>query len=144
MSRKGAAMNRIYVEHWQHECCGDPFAVGDEVVWPLRYDHDRDRLSRWLGPAVAATVDAHVDRHTETAAMTRLRVAAIEAVFCRHEPTPDDPGGNSHSPVAGSWTSRRLHAVAGRSERLPGFEWVGYVVEVHDAGSGPAQRHTGR
>ena len=128
-------MPTVYVEHWQHECCGAPFAVGDEVVWPLRYDHDRERLRRRLGPAVAATISACVDRHTETADMTRLRVAAIEAVFCEYEPTPDDPEGSSHGPVAGSWTSRRLDAVVGSSEHLPGLEWGGYVVEVHHAGS---------
>ena len=129
-------MDTVYVEHWQHECCGAAFAVGDDVLWPLRDDHDRGRLGRWLGPAVAATVDASVDRHTEDAAMTRLRVIAIEAVFCEYEPTPDDPEGSSHGPVAGSWTGRRLDAVAGRSERLPGLEWVGYVVQVQGDAAG--------
>jgi hypothetical protein len=25
----------IFVEGWQHECCGEPFAVGDRVRWDL-------------------------------------------------------------------------------------------------------------
>jgi len=25
----------VYVDGWQLECCGDPFAVGDEVEWTL-------------------------------------------------------------------------------------------------------------
>jgi len=54
MSGKAPAVDTVYVEHWQHECCGAGFAVGDEVSWPLRYDHDPDRLGRWLGPAVVA------------------------------------------------------------------------------------------
>lgn len=124
-------MASVYVEHWQHECCGAAFAVGDEVIWPLRYDHDRGRLSRWLGPAVAATVSAYVDRHDEDVTMTTMLVSAVEAAFCRYGPTPDDPEGSSHGPVAGSWTTRRLDAVAGRSERLADLEWVGYVVQVH-------------
>ena len=103
------------------------------MTWPLRYDPDRERLSRWLGPAVAATVSACVDRHDEDVTPTTMRVSAVEAAFCRYEPTPDDPEGSSHGPVAGSWTTRRLDAVVGRSERLPDLEWLGYVVQVHGA-----------
>jgi Family of unknown function (DUF6578) len=29
------AVWRVYVDDWQLECCGDPFAVGDEVAWTL-------------------------------------------------------------------------------------------------------------
>lgn len=25
----------VLVQDWQHECCGDPFSVGDEVAWTL-------------------------------------------------------------------------------------------------------------
>lgn len=132
-------MRTLYVEDWQHECCGEAFAVGDVVVWPLRDDHDPVRLRRHLGPAVAATVDACVDRHSEGATTKRLRVVTVDAVFCRYEATPDDPHGSSHGPVAGSWTARSLDAVAGRSEHLPGMQWVGYVVGVHDAGSTAGQ-----
>ena len=26
------------MEDWQHECCGDPFAIGDEVSWTVYED----------------------------------------------------------------------------------------------------------
>ncbi|MGW2520953.1 DUF6578 domain-containing protein [Streptomyces sp. NPDC001617] len=49
---------QVYYEGWQMECCGEPFAVGEEVRWPLQF-HDADdvlsggwseELSRLAGP----------------------------------------------------------------------------------------------
>ncbi|KUL53457.1 DUF6578 domain-containing protein [Streptomyces sp. NRRL S-1521] len=31
---------KVLYEDWQMECCGTPFAVGDEVAWPLRLDEE--------------------------------------------------------------------------------------------------------
>jgi Family of unknown function (DUF6578) len=28
----------VFVEHWQHECCGAPFAIGQTVEWTLVVD----------------------------------------------------------------------------------------------------------
>lgn len=34
----GVVRVAVFVERWQHECCGDEFAVGDRVVWTLGVD----------------------------------------------------------------------------------------------------------
>ncbi|WP_399924646.1 DUF6578 domain-containing protein [Streptomyces kanamyceticus] len=41
------ALWKVMYEDWQMECCGEPFAVGDEVAWPLRVDGDRLHDAAW-------------------------------------------------------------------------------------------------
>ncbi|WPO74174.1 DUF6578 domain-containing protein [Streptomyces sp. KN37] len=41
------ALWKVMYEDWQMECCGEPFAVGDEVAWPLRVDGDRRDDAAW-------------------------------------------------------------------------------------------------
>ncbi|MEU5577684.1 DUF6578 domain-containing protein [Streptomyces huasconensis] len=54
------ALWKVMYADWQMECCGEPFAVGDEVAWPLLVDGDRlddagwaSDLSEIEGPVVA-------------------------------------------------------------------------------------------
>jgi hypothetical protein len=37
----------VFVEDWQHECCGEPFGVGDTVAWRLGLGHDPDGMWGW-------------------------------------------------------------------------------------------------
>ncbi|MFH8565245.1 DUF6578 domain-containing protein [Streptomyces sp. NPDC017988] len=41
------ALWKVMYEDWQMECCGEPFAVGDEVAWPLWVDGDRLDDAAW-------------------------------------------------------------------------------------------------
>lgn len=41
-------MATVWVDDWQYQCCGTPFAVGDQVSWTLTADSD-DFLVRALG-----------------------------------------------------------------------------------------------
>jgi hypothetical protein len=83
----------VWVNGWQMQCCGEPFAVGSQVSWTLG-DVDRDWLEAVLG-ARAAGVNAAEGHHgglpdevPETAAV----VSGISAVHCSYAPAP---GGNS-------------------------------------------------
>ncbi|MFE9770379.1 DUF6578 domain-containing protein [Streptomyces sp. NPDC005931] len=53
----------VFYDNWQMECCGEPFAVGDEVSWPLLLSGAddvlgggwRDQLTKITGPVEALT-----------------------------------------------------------------------------------------
>jgi hypothetical protein len=46
----------VYVDGWQLECCGQAFAVGDQVEWTLMFSTD-ERLPRALVVDFAAEVE---------------------------------------------------------------------------------------
>lgn len=122
----------VFMEDWQHQCCGDPFAEGQAVTWTVRTDVDRARLSQVLGDDLAASVAAIVERHDESVASLAGTVERIRVVFCRYEETSDDPDGVTHRPVVGTTVLRDVQQIEGRrgewlDEEL---EWVGYVVDV--------------
>ncbi|MET8771453.1 DUF6578 domain-containing protein [Streptomyces sp. NPDC004658] len=66
---------RVYYADWQMECCGTPFAVGDEVAWRLVPAGEED--ARY-----GAT--ARVEHHGGPDAETVGRVRAIELVHQRY------------------------------------------------------------
>ncbi|MFF3919402.1 DUF6578 domain-containing protein [Streptomyces sp. NPDC001852] len=49
---------RVFYENWQMECCGTPFAVGDEVAWPL-VAHDAEDIRQGRGYGAGARVENH-------------------------------------------------------------------------------------
>src|ERR1700722_20471881 len=84
------------------QCCGEPFAVGSQVLWRLG-DADGDWLGAVLG-ARAAGVDAAEEHHgglPEEVPETAATVSGISAVHCRYAPAA---GGDSKGlyPVRGS------------------------------------------
>ncbi|MEV6291020.1 DUF6578 domain-containing protein [Streptomyces sp. NPDC051896] len=66
---------RVFYEDWQMECCGTPFAVGDEVSWKLvAYDAEAVREGRGYG------AEAWVENHGGPDEATVGRVWAIDLV----------------------------------------------------------------
>ncbi|MFF4689035.1 DUF6578 domain-containing protein [Streptomyces sp. NPDC001307] len=66
---------RVFYEDWQMECCGTPFAVGDEVSWKLvAYDAEAVREGRGYG------AEAWVENHGGPDEATVGRVRAIDLV----------------------------------------------------------------
>ncbi|WP_030614062.1 DUF6578 domain-containing protein [Streptomyces achromogenes] len=65
---------RVFYEDWQMECCGRPFAVGDEVAWPLVAAEPGERGERYYG------AEAWVENHGDRTRPTSGRVRAIELV----------------------------------------------------------------
>ncbi|MGJ5751064.1 hypothetical protein FB563_4623 [Streptomyces puniciscabiei] len=66
---------RVFYEDWQMECCGTPFAVGDEVAWRL-VAHDAEGVREGHGYGAEAWVENHGGPDQETAG----RVRAIDLV----------------------------------------------------------------
>jgi hypothetical protein len=54
---------RVWVDAWQMQCCGPPFADGDTVEWTLSPDNDLEWLDSVVGRDVAQTVDFSEDHH---------------------------------------------------------------------------------
>jgi hypothetical protein len=123
----------IFLENWQHECCGRPFATAEVVTWPLTTDLGRDHLGTMLGSEVSARLTAYVERHSEQVVETRLRVNAIRAVFCEYAPDPDGEHPQALRPVPGTAAFQEMDRVEHRSESLLGMHWVGYVVDAEPA-----------
>lgn len=122
----------VWVDGWQLDCCGEPFAVGDTVAWRLRDDPDVAWLSTVLEPAVARRV-AHAQEHHDEmpAPVRRARVVAIEAASCAYAATGDD--GRTLRPVAGSSVLRpvdRADRADGSAEEQAGTRLTGYLVHV--------------
>ncbi|MEU9441344.1 DUF6578 domain-containing protein [Streptomyces sp. NPDC048304] len=73
---------RVFYEDWQMECCGTPFAVGDEVAWRL-VAYDAEDIREGWGYGAGARVERHgggPDEETTERVKTTGRVHAIELV----------------------------------------------------------------
>ncbi|WP_341945072.1 DUF6578 domain-containing protein [Microbacterium sp. LWH11-1.2] len=73
-------MTRVWLTPWEWACCGDPFAVGDEVDFGIR-SRESVLLVDALGTELASSVDALESHHEhEYADRVRGRVAAVQEV----------------------------------------------------------------
>ncbi|WP_341994649.1 hypothetical protein MRBLWH7_002348 [Microbacterium sp. LWH7-1.2] len=74
-------MTLVWLTECEWACCGDAFAVGDEVDFGVESRHPGSSLDELLGPSLAATVDAVESHHEEEFAdRVRGRVIAVHAV----------------------------------------------------------------
>ena len=46
------AAGAVWIDAWQMQCCGDPFAVGDRVAWTVSNAVEREWLETLVGPEV--------------------------------------------------------------------------------------------
>jgi len=75
-------MTRVWLTRWEWACCGDAFAVGDEVDFGIATRNPDPSLVGLLGPALVATVDAVESHHEEDFPdRVRGRVTAVHAVM---------------------------------------------------------------
>lgn len=121
-------MTLLFVEFWQHECCGDLFRVGDAVVWPSTPLED-DGLVSLLGADLGRRVHLAVDRHQDEVLTLTGTVLSIQAVFHLHELVTDQAHGTYHRARPGSTQLRPVERTQ-RRECLDDLEWAGYVVEL--------------
>lgn len=119
----------VWISDWEVQCCGDDFAVGDEVRWPLeRADLTGGYWEPLLGPLLAAELDLTYAGHEEPAvARIPATVRGIRTVSCRYAPLP---------PPA---DQRTLHVVPGSAALEP----VEAVDKWHDSGPDADLRFTG-
>lgn len=74
-------MTRVWLTEWEWACCGDPFAVGDDVDFGIATRTPDAFLGDLLGSTLIATVDAVESHHEEEFAdRVRGRVVAVNAV----------------------------------------------------------------
>ena len=130
-------MLRVWVDGWQVQCCGEPFAVGDTVRWTLveRVFDDVLTDSRGRREQVHLT---HAEEHhgavPEDVPPTEARLTRIQAVTFAYA---DVPGRyRTQASVAGSGRAQQLWRVDGwESERQAEADrrFAGYVVDLEVA-----------
>lgn len=113
------------------QCCGQPFAIGDEVSWTLR-DPDTAWLELILGNDGAHSVDRAEEHHGgvgEDVAHTTGVVVAIQTVHCRYAPLSSSTETDLH-PVAGSGVVEAVRAVDGWIPDRGELRFAGYLVQL--------------
>ncbi|MFG1925415.1 DUF6578 domain-containing protein [Cryptosporangium sp. NPDC048952] len=121
----------VWVDNWQMQCCGDPFAVGHEVSWTLQ-DADDEWLANILGDDAARGVTKAEEHHggvPDDAPATTGRVAAIKAVHHRYAPKPgDDP--RARYVVPGSGVVTTIESADGWTPDQGELSFAGYIVDL--------------
>jgi hypothetical protein len=120
----------VWVEDWQMQCCGQPFAVGSTVSWTLRTT-GCDGLAAVLGERVAQTVDAveeHHGRVPENTPETKATVTSITAVHCRYAARAGNP--RDVHPVPGSAVLSTARRADGYVPKQCGLRFIGYLVKL--------------
>ncbi|MEU9475211.1 DUF6578 domain-containing protein [Streptomyces sp. NPDC048191] len=137
---------RVFYEDWQMECCGTPFAVGDDVAWKLvAYDTEGVREGHGYG------AEAWVENHGGPDHPVTGRVRAIDLVHEEYSyrlPEPA-PGPGPVEPEAGlvvRGTGRGLEPVPGTVALEPADscpKWFGEVDRGTADGRGRVRRTCG-
>ena len=99
----------VWISDWQIQCCGEEFAVGDEVTWPVVPAAPASGLfaGTELASSLIATYEAHGDEPMSRASGT---VREIRTVGCRYAPGP--PADRSDlSPVPGTTVMEPVEAI---------------------------------
>lgn len=74
-------MTRVWLSSWEWACCGDPFAVGDDVDFGIESRSPSAELAEWFGAELIKTVEAIESHHEqEFSDRVRGRVVAVHAV----------------------------------------------------------------
>lgn len=121
----------VWVDAWQQRCCGDGFAVGDTVTWPLESEPDRDWLRAALTPELASRLTHHQERHAVGGAEPPSRtgvVLGVRAAFGRYAACEGDEA--VLYPEPGSAVLVELSRVEGFEDGPTGERLNGYLVEL--------------
>jgi hypothetical protein len=125
---------RVWIEDWEWQCCGEPFAVGDEIEWGLLPDGDRSYLTRPLGAEVANAI-THFETHhqaedDEQPTATRGRVESIEAAYWHLAPRPGEDPRVLYPVEETGVLASRVTADGWEPERADGRTFEGYIVTL--------------
>jgi hypothetical protein len=126
-------MLRVWVDSWQVQCCGEPFAVGDTVRWTLLAQPFDEEVFDAAGrrEAVATHVEEHHGGAPEDAPLTEGRVRRVLAVTFEHAPVPGAPRTFAWVPGSGR-TQVRWRVDGWESELHPDGtrRFAGYLVDL--------------
>ncbi|MFJ4755788.1 MULTISPECIES: DUF6578 domain-containing protein [Streptomyces] len=132
----------IWVDGWQMQCCGESFAPGDAVSWPL-LKADPENFADIVGADRAAEIDFCEEHHGDTdAPPTRLKVLTAIEVHCRIAPPP---GADAYHPVPGTTELVPVEKADGWPEPRQDVRFMGYLVtaeSTHAEGGAPEQPTT--
>ena len=122
----------VWVDAWQMQCCGEPFAIGDEVVWTLSADEDTGWLQNVLGPGQAERIRYVQEHHgglPDDAPITRGTVVGIRSLHCRYRPASDGDGGTVY-PMPGTGRLQQVRAADGWDAESSEVRFLGYLVDL--------------
>lgn len=126
------AIRRVWIDSWQMQCCGDPFAVDSRVSWSTFRVTDPGWFGEFLEADVAASITDYEERHglgnDRTLERTTGQVLAIDAVFCHYRVVD-----RAATPIAGSGVLEPRSSVDGwedEDDTGAGRTFVGYLVSV--------------
>jgi hypothetical protein len=126
----GGVRLTVWVEDWQHECCGKPFSIGSTVRWTLAEPY-REYLNPLFSPNLSVRIDYAEDHHDvladNDAPITVGTVVGIRSVKVRYVRAPEDHEA-THIPVPGSAELTTLDRSNGDEMRSRNFR--GYLVEI--------------
>jgi hypothetical protein len=132
--RGWVAVRRIWVDNWQMQCCGEPFALDSLVTWSAVPVTGPDWYSEFLDVEVAASITDHEEHHADDRLnLTNLIgvVRSIDAVFCRYHVVD-----RTATPIARSGVLEPRTSVDGweaEDEIGVGRTFVGYLVNLDPA-----------
>jgi hypothetical protein len=129
----------VWVASWQMECCGDPFSVGDRVVWTVDREVDDDWFAAALGPEAAARIthseEHHSDRQEDLPTVAGQVLSIVRAWGAYG---PRNEGDRTHYPLPGSERFVGVHESDGPERHaFSELTFNGWIVEV--AEDRPAQ-----
>jgi len=121
----------VWYASWQMECCGDPFAVGDQVAWTADEDVNDEWFSAALGPTIATSITHAEEHHSDNELLAKIdgRVLSITGAWCACGPVA--PNDRVHVPLEGSTRFLEVRQ-AGAADRqtFPHLTFNGWVVEL--------------
>lgn len=121
----------MWIDDWQMQCCGDPFALDSSVTWSTFPVTDPTWWNEFLDPEVASSITDHEEHHAQDdrkLANVNGVVRSIDAVFCRFRVVD-----RAATPIAGSGVLEARTPVDGWEEEDEvgvGRSFVGYLVTL--------------
>ncbi|TRV81990.1 hypothetical protein FKN01_01515 [Streptomyces sp. 130] len=118
----------IWVDDWQMQCCGEPFAPGDVVRWSLM-EADAEDYVDLVGEERAGGIDYCEEHHgaEEGCAPTSLEVLSVVEAHCRYG-VPPGATDRVNCPVPGTTVLVPVEAADGWAKARPGVRFAGYLV----------------
>lgn len=112
----------VWVDAWQLQCCGEPFAVGSRVGWTLR-DIARGRIFEDVAGAEVSDRITHAEEHhggvSEDAPVVNGTVRRIQAIHARFVREREWVPGEARDVTS-----------ADGSDEVAGLSFNGYVVDL--------------
>jgi hypothetical protein len=125
-------IRRVWIDDWQMQCCGDPFAIDSTVSWSTFRVTDTAWFGEFLDAEVAASITDYEERHDlgndRTLERTSGVVRAVDAVFCRYRIVD-----RVATPIAATGVLEPRSSVDGwedEDDMGAGRSFVGYLVTL--------------